>query len=86
MTWTVQTWSDSGSFGAPDGTDVHHCSTKADVEWVLTDWSEEHPRMGSGERDAHALVWKGTLDDVTDQYPDYQLRFGPRMGIQWDRC
>ena len=56
------------------------------MEWVLTDWSEEHPRMGSGERDAHALVWKGTLDDVTDQYPDYQLRFGPRMGIQWDRC
>lgn len=84
--WTVQTWSESGSFGMPEGTDVQHVNSRADVEWVLTDWSEEHPRVGADEREAKAFVWKGHLPDVTDQYPDFELTIGPRFGIRWGVC
>jgi len=53
---------------------------------VLIDWADDHSRYGSDERDATALVWRGHLDDVTDQYPDFQLIMGPRLGVQWHPC
>lgn len=86
MHWTLQMWSESGSFAMPDGTDVRHATSKEDVDWLFTEWAEEHPQVGSDERDAKALVWKGHLPDVTDQWPDYELTLGPRHGICWGKC
>jgi hypothetical protein len=87
MKLTVQTHSLSGSFASPDGKQsLRHVWSKRDAAECLIDWSDDHSRVGSEERDACALVWKGHLKDVTDQYPDYELSMGPRLGVVWSPC
>lgn len=80
MRYTFQTVSESGSFAFPNGTDVRHASSLRDLRWFLDSWMDEHDRVGSDSRDAHLMVWRGHLEDVTDQYPDFELRLGPRGG------
>jgi hypothetical protein len=82
---TVQLHSLSGSFASPWGNDVEH-STMAQANDLLRDWSDEHARIGSDRTDAHALVWVGHHDDVTDLYPDWEFTLGPRGGIRRQRC
>jgi len=77
---TIQLISESGSFGQPDGTDVYFGSYQILKEY-FGDWVQLHDRTGTGTEYARALVWKGKLEDVTDQYPDYVLTVGPRGGV-----
>jgi hypothetical protein len=87
MKLTIQTHSQSGSFAAPHGRQsLRHVWSKRDAADVLLDWADDHSRYGSDERDATALVWRGHLSDVTDQYPDFALTLGPRLGVHWDPC
>lgn len=86
MIYTLQTISESGSFAAPEGTDVRHASSLADLRWHLDNWSDEHGRVGADESNASLLVWKGRLDDVTDLYPDFIVRLGPRGGLVRESC
>jgi hypothetical protein len=87
MKLTVQTHSQSGSFACPNGRQsLRHVYSKSDAADVLIDWADQHPRIGSDEQDATALVWVGHLDDVTDQYPDWELTLGPRLGVRWNLC
>lgn len=79
--YTLQQCSESGSFAAPSGTDVYHATNLADLDWYLDNWEEQHDRFGSDSADASLLVWRGRLDDVTDVYPDFQCRRGPRGGL-----
>ena len=81
MLYTLQTVSESGSFAQPDGTDVRYASNLRDLRWFLDSWMDDHDRVGSDSRDARLVVWKGRLPDVTDCYPDFELRPGPRGGI-----
>lgn len=85
-TYTVQLHSLSGSFASPWGDDVKHATSRAHVRELVEDWADEHPRIGADRVDAHALVWKGRLDDVTDAYPDWELTVGPRGGMHWQCC
>ena len=87
MFYTVQTLADSGNWAAPWGTDsLHHCDSKAAAEAVLNEWADTVQRLDE-RRDARALVWCGEwLNDVTDLYPDFELKIGPRHGIQWHGC
>ena len=78
--YTFQTISECGSFAAPQGDDVHHASSLEVLRSHLETWREEHDRVGSDCEAASLLVWKGDLDDVTDQYPDFEMRLGPRNG------
>ena len=86
MIYTVQTHANSGSWATPDGTQsLRIVHSRREANDVLLDWADTVGRY-SDERDAFAFVWKGELDDVTDQYPDFELVFGPRMGIVWNPC
>jgi hypothetical protein len=80
--FTVQLHCDSSNWANPEACDVRHAATKHDASTLLQDWSETVGRYDD-PRQVSALVWHGTLDDVTDQCPDFQLTIGPRMGIHW---
>jgi hypothetical protein len=80
--YTAQLHSDSGSFAHPEGTQsLRHANNLDNLTFFLENWAERHSRVGSDERDAYLVVWKGELKDVTDIYPDFVLKYGPRMGI-----
>jgi hypothetical protein len=79
--YTLQQCSESGSFAAPSGTNVYHAANLADLDWYLDNWEEQHDRVGSDSAGAQLLVWRGRLDDVTDVYPDFLCRRGPRGGL-----
>jgi hypothetical protein len=83
MIHTIQLISESGSFGQPDGTNVYFGSYEL-IKGFFQDWVDLHESVGTDTGYARALVWKGRLQDVTDQYPDYELRLGPRGGIVRD--
>ena len=86
MNYTVQTHAESSNWACPHGRQsLHHVTSKQQAEDVLRDWSDTVGRLDD-ERCAFALVWHGHLKDVTDQYPDAELRFGPRMGVRWFGC
>jgi len=87
MFYTVQILADSGNWAAPGGTDsLHHCDSRAAAEAVLNEWADTVERLNERQC-ARALIWLGEyLNDVTDLYPDYELRIGPRHGIQWHEC
>lgn len=80
MKYTIQLHTESGCFSAPQGDDVKHCQSKADIRWHLDNWADEVSRYS--EQRVEALVWRGTLDDVTDVYPDWVATLGPRGGMQ----
>lgn len=84
--YTVQLFSRSGSFGLPAPEEVHHVRSKKEAGEVLLDWAEQHSRVGSVETDAYALLWKGQLRNVQDQYPDLMLDLGPRLGVRQQQC
>lgn len=86
MNYTYQECSNSGSFSQPNGTKVNHATSKRQLVSALEYWQDSHSRVGSDERDASLLVWKGTLDDVTDVYPDFEVTSGLRMGAIFTRC
>ena len=81
MTYTYQKLSESGSFAHPEGGDVGRAETKAELRLVLEDWAYWHRRVGADERQAVLRVWIGVLHDVTDQYPDFDMVYGPRGGV-----
>jgi hypothetical protein len=80
--YTAQLCSESGSFAHPEGTQsLRHANNLSDLAWYLENWADQHSRVGSSEHDAYLMVWKGFLKDVTDIYPDFMLKYGPRMGV-----
>lgn len=86
MIYTVQLVSQSGSFSAPQGTDVEIVRSKKSIKACLEAWAEEHDLVGSDPQDAAAFVWWGVERDVTDLYPDYQATLGPRGGFRMTPC
>lgn len=81
MNYTFQEWSESGSFGNPlSGKHVEHASSMCQLRRAMTTWADEHERYAD-VRDATIRVWHGHLDDVTDVYPSFDLKIGPRGGI-----
>lgn len=85
MKYTLQLLADSGNWAWPQPTDVRHANSKREVDDRLHDWIETVGRYDD-ERCASALVWCGHLNDVTDQYPDWQVTVGPRLGLRWERA
>ena len=79
MRYTIQLHTESGSFSSPQGDDVKHCSNKADIRWYLDDWADTVSRYS--EESVEVLVWRGTLEDVTDVCPDWVATLGPRGGM-----
>jgi hypothetical protein len=84
--YTYQTVSESGSFSSPEGSDVEHARSKRDLRRALERWQDDHGRVGSDEQLASLVVWKGELDDVTDVYPDFEVKPGPRGGARFEGC
>lgn len=85
MKYTVQLFSDCGNWANPSGSDVRHASNKKEAADLFVDWTETVGRYAM-ESDAYAIVWCGNLSEVTDCYPDWQLRLGPRGGVRWEPC
>ena len=85
MIYTVQTFADNGNWAAPWGTDsLHHCVNRADVNNVLEDWGDQ-VNFTDDRKEAYLMVWcREHLNDVTDQYPDFKVSYGPRGGIRWE--
>jgi hypothetical protein len=83
--YTIQKCADSGNWAHPEGTEVFHCRTKDWVNSLFEVWAETVGRFND-ERDAYIMVWCGELYDITDQYPDFRVSYGLRMGIRWERC
>lgn len=86
MNYTYQRSTESGSFAAPDGTDVEYARNKKELHLALERWQDDHDRLGADCQQAELVVWKGTLDDVTDQYPDFVIKGGPRGGMIIKEC
>lgn len=80
--FTVQYWARNGNWANPEGHNVKHVATKQEAKTLLQNWSETVGRYDD-PRQASALVWYGSLDDVTDTCPDYELTIGPRLGVRW---
>jgi hypothetical protein len=79
MRYTIQLHTESGCFATPRGIDVKHCTSKADIRYHLDNWEAMARRLS--EEPVEALVWRGTLEDVTDIYPDWIATLGPRGGM-----
>jgi hypothetical protein len=79
MRYTIQLHTESGCFAAPRGIDVRHCSGQADIRWHLDNWADTVSRYS--EEPVEVLVWRGTLEDVTDVYPDWIATLGPKGGM-----
>jgi hypothetical protein len=86
MDYTYQKLTESGSFGNPEGTEVKYAKNKATLRDAMYKWGRAHEQMGTTDEYAYIYVWKGALDDVTDQYPDFKVRFGPHDGIVFENC
>jgi len=84
MRVTYQAIIDSGSWGAPEATDVHH-GTKGDAESLLDYWVHQNAAVGGSKEEVYLLAFSGKHEDVTDMYPDYKVSFGPRSGVRWER-
>ena len=80
MRYTIQLHTESGCFATPQGDDVRHCTSQADIRWHLDNWADTVSRYADAP--VEALVWRGTLDDVTDVYPDWIATLGPKGGMQ----
>lgn len=79
MRYTIQLHTESGNFAAPEGTDIAHCHSLADIRRRLERWQNTVHRFD--EAPCSALVWRGTLKDVTDTLPDAEATLGPRGGF-----
>lgn len=79
MRYTIQLHTESGSFATPQGDNVRHCTSQADIRWHLDNWADTVSRYS--EQPVEALVWRGTLNDVTDTYPDWVATLGPKGGM-----
>ena len=80
MKYTIQLHTDSTIFRLPEGTDVVHVTGKANIRRKLQSWHDTVNRYSEGE--CSALIWKGTIDDVTDIYPTAEASFGARCGFR----
>lgn len=73
-------------YATPDGNDVMYADSIAAIKHALQRWHGDAEQVGAGYEPSEALVWQGEIENVTDQYPDYQAIIGPRGGVQWTRC
>ena len=81
MKYTYQRLADSGNWAYPQGDDVDHASSMDDLRSSLDSWADTVGRYDEPQC-ASLMVWRGDIDDVTDQYPDFELKVGPRGGIR----
>jgi len=84
MRVTYQAIIDSGSWGAPEGTDVHF-GTKVTAATFLDYWVHQNAAVGGSKEEVYLLAFSGKHADVNDMYPDYKVSFGPRSGVRWER-
>lgn len=82
MKYTYQAISTSGSFALPKPTDVDYADSIADLRRSLELWVDDGANVGVDSADQSLVVWIGTFDDVTDQYPNFELWLGPRGGLR----
>lgn len=85
MNYTYQEISESGNWSLPGGTDVHHATSKRQLRNALERWADTNDRYND-RRDAWLRVWAGHLGDVTDVYPEFDVKEGPRGGMVIDPC
>jgi len=89
MNYTVQI--SDVSLGTPDGTDVWHFASKTDVlaawhagyyntAFCTNFWGGALPAMSTAFT---ITVWKGWRDDVTDVYPDAEVRLSRQGRPRW---
>jgi hypothetical protein len=83
--YTFQYLVDSGSWAMPQSDEVSYSSSLSELRNSLEDWRETVGRMEDPSL-CSLMVWKGKLEDVTDQYPDFILKSGPRGGIIKESC
>lgn len=79
-------WFGGSSYGAPDGTEVEHYGSIKNAKDVLYSRADNADGRTPCVEESEMLIWLGTLDDVTDQYPEFRLYFGPRGGIRKENC
>lgn len=73
-------------YALPAGNDVFYADSQAAIKRQLQREHDAAENVGAGYEPSEALVWKGELEDVTDQYPDYRATIGARGGVRWERC
>jgi hypothetical protein len=83
--YTFQRLIDSGNWAPPQSDEVSHSSSLPGLRNSLENWRETVERMDDPSL-CSLMVWKGKLEDVTDQYPDFILKAGPRGGIIKELC
>lgn len=71
---------------APEGNDVEHFSSLQDAKDALWRRADFDPYYPCQDESAEMVIWRGTLTDVTDLYPDYRLYVGPKGGIKKETC
>ena len=85
MIYTYQEVTESGSFASPEGTNVLYAKNRGTLEAALYFWKRAHEQVGTDPGQASLLIWVGYLADVTDAYPDYEAKSGPRGGFRMNR-
>ena len=83
--YTYQQHAESGNWAHPEPGDVAHASSLDQLYSALEGWADTVGRYDD-ERCASIMVWRGLHDDVTDLYPDFTLRLGPRGGVVREAC
>jgi hypothetical protein len=79
MNYTYQLHTESGSFSAPEPTDVRHATSKAALRRALERWRDTVARYS--DEPTSLLVWHGTHSDITDLYPSFEATLGKRGGF-----
>ena len=87
MKYTIQCYTELGNFANPhDGMDGIFCGTLAQCKDEFQAWIDIHERYYDTVNLCNGVLsgnlYKGTLDDTADVYPDFQLVCGKRGGIK----
>jgi len=85
MKYTYQRLADSGNWALPRSDRLSHASSLYWLRNRLESWADTVGRWDDPQC-ASLMVWIGDYDDVTDLYPDFELKVGPRGGIRKELC
>jgi len=84
MKYTIMFISNSGSFAVPQMDDVKIVKSKKSIAEYLEWWCKQHDKVGADRKNASIWISKGVMDYI--EYPDFNMFYGPRGGVQIERC
>lgn len=92
MIYFCEPVTESGSFAPCRQEDYVRVNGKDAVADELWRWCQAHDRVGADSQDCSIRVYRGVKESSQNsewtfgEYPDFEVKQGPRGGVVWLRC